>query len=68
MCAHRQAVYAKEPWLCLQGGRLSKGESTGCGALVESELAQDNCLSLPIFPQMTDEELKYVAKCLLAVL
>ena len=68
MCAHREEAYAREPWLCLQDNRVVKGNSKNCPGLIQSELAQDNCISLPIFPQMTDEELKYVAGSLKKIL
>lgn len=68
MCAHREGAYKTQPWLCLEEGRLIKGESSGCRALAQSELAQDSCISLPIFPQMTNEELQYITECLKEIL
>jgi perosamine synthetase len=49
MCAHREAVYAE---LALP---LS---------LTESERAQDRCIILPLFPQMTEDDQRRVADAL----
>lgn len=43
MCAHREGAYTGDVW---------RAGST----LVESERAQDECLILPLFTQMTDDE------------
>lgn len=43
MCAHREGAYSGDVW---------RAGST----LVESERAQDECLILPLFTQMTDDE------------
>lgn len=43
MCAHREGAYAGDVW---------RAGST----LAESERAQDECIVLPLFAQMTDEE------------
>lgn len=43
MCAHREGAYEKEPW---RSG----------GTLLESERAQDRCILLPIFHQLTEKE------------
>ncbi|MEH2526147.1 MULTISPECIES: DegT/DnrJ/EryC1/StrS family aminotransferase [unclassified Bradyrhizobium] len=40
MCAHREACY----------------EGTGHASLVHSEAAQDHCIILPLYPQMSEEE------------
>ncbi len=49
MCAHREPAYADCPRPY---------------PLVESERAQDECILLPLFHQMTDEEQQYVAETL----
>jgi dTDP-4-amino-4,6-dideoxygalactose transaminase len=49
MCAHREAVYSGQPRL---------------HSLAESEHAQDRCILLPLFPQMTDRDLIAVATAL----
>lgn len=53
MCAHREGAYRQEPW------RL--GHPSG---LVESERAQDQCLILPLFHQLGEEEQRRVADAL----
>jgi dTDP-4-amino-4,6-dideoxygalactose transaminase len=47
MCAHREVPYSK---------------SDRAPVLVESELAQDRNIILPLYPQMTDEEQDYVSE------
>jgi perosamine synthetase len=49
MCSHREGVYA---------------EQTPRGGLSESEAAQDRCVILPLYPQMTPEEQERVATAL----
>jgi perosamine synthetase len=49
MCAHREPAYS---------------ELVGPLSLPESESAQDHCILLPIFHQMTEDEQVYVAKIL----
>jgi dTDP-4-amino-4,6-dideoxygalactose transaminase len=46
MCAHREACYA----------------GTGHASLVHSEAAQDHCIILPLYPQMTEQEQDTVVK------
>lgn len=48
MCAHREPAYTKEP--C----RLA-------APLTESERAQDECILLPLFHQLTQDEQKFIA-------
>jgi dTDP-4-amino-4,6-dideoxygalactose transaminase len=54
MCAHREPAYEREPW------------SAGPGGLEQSEIAQDGCLMLPMFHDLTDEDQKHVAAALAA--
>jgi dTDP-4-amino-4,6-dideoxygalactose transaminase len=66
MCAHREAAYASEPWLCgAQHARSGHAEGM-CSYLHESEHAQDTSITLPLFHQMTEEEQDYVVAALLA--
>jgi len=53
MCAHREGAYGQEPW--------GAGHPSG---LVESERAQDQCLILPLFHQLGEEEQRRVADAL----
>jgi len=62
MCAHREPAYSKEPWSCKRGSLNSiSGVSQH---LVESELAQDHCILLPLFHQMTEADQDRVIKTL----
>ncbi len=55
MCTHREPAYASQPWSCGTAGKCDcSGE--GCTRLKESERAQENCIILPLFHQMTDHE------------
>lgn len=66
MCAHREATYATEPWACANGreeGHCGCGPD-GCTSLKESELAQDNCILLPLYHQMTINDQDYVLAAL----
>ena len=55
MCSHREPAYAKESWGAV-------------GTLVESESAQDQCVLLPLFHQLTFEEQQLIASRLRASL
>jgi perosamine synthetase len=48
MCAHREPAYQKEKW---------RAE----GTLIRSECAQDECILLPIFHELTEQDQKAVA-------
>jgi dTDP-4-amino-4,6-dideoxygalactose transaminase len=48
MCSHREPAYQKEPW-------------RSAGSLAESEKAQEHAILLPLFHQMTDEQIRTVA-------
>jgi dTDP-4-amino-4,6-dideoxygalactose transaminase len=55
MCAHREPAYQKEPW-------------RSAGPLSESERAQEECILLPLFHQLTHKEQQFIAAQLRAVL
>ena len=55
MCAHREPAYKKERWLSV-------------GPLHESESAQDRCILLPLYHDLTNEEQERIAAELRAVL
>jgi dTDP-4-amino-4,6-dideoxygalactose transaminase len=55
MCAHREPAYQKQPW-------------RSAGALGESERAQDGCILLPLYHQLSADEQKFIAAELRAVL
>lgn len=52
MCAHREPAYVGQPW------------AAGPSGLRESERAQDRCLILPLFHELTEEEQEAVVEAL----
>ena len=64
ICAHREPAYAKEPWSCVD----SSGSKTlhHTQNLIESELAQEHCILLPVFHQMTQEDQERVVSALIS--
>jgi dTDP-4-amino-4,6-dideoxygalactose transaminase len=55
MCAHREGAYTSQPWRCASGAAVL--HKTGrCRQLRRSEEAQDECLILPLFHQMTEAQ------------
>jgi perosamine synthetase len=66
MCSHREPVYEQEPWTC-GVDRTSSGCNClpkQCERLKESEKAQDRCIAIPLYPQMTETEQDRVAELL----
>lgn len=62
MCAHLEAAYADPgSWRCA-GGRNKANET--CTNLAESERAQCECVILPLFSGMTDEQQRRVSSAL----
>ncbi len=55
MCAHREPAYMRELW-------------RSPGPLTESERAQDECILLPLFHQLTDDEQEFIANRLKAAI
>jgi dTDP-4-amino-4,6-dideoxygalactose transaminase len=55
MCAHREPAYQKEPW-------------RSAATLSHSERAQEECILLPLFHQLTPDEQQLVASSLRAAL
>lgn len=53
MCTHREGAYPSGTWA---GGKLA-----------ESEAAQDHCIVLPLFPQLTDDEQDLIVAALLEI-
>ena len=52
MCARREPAYARDPW------------AAGPSGLAESERAQDRCVILPLFHELTEGEQETVAAAL----
>jgi dTDP-4-amino-4,6-dideoxygalactose transaminase len=62
MCSHREPAYPAGTWRC-GGGHCGRTDGR-CGHLAESEQAQDHCIVLPLFAQMTLDEQDRVADAL----
>ncbi|MEA5573575.1 DegT/DnrJ/EryC1/StrS family aminotransferase [Calothrix sp. UHCC 0171] len=65
MCAHREPAYQIETWRCGIVKEKCEYEAGKCDRLIESEQAQDSCILLPLFHQMTEAEQNHVVKLLL---
>jgi dTDP-4-amino-4,6-dideoxygalactose transaminase len=64
MCAHREGAYERELWRCrfrVNGCECTAG---ACRALVNSEVAQEQGMILPLYPQMTRDEQQLVVSTL----
>jgi dTDP-4-amino-4,6-dideoxygalactose transaminase len=58
MCAHREPAYNREPWTWA-------AKESGVGpSLLESELAQDECIILPLYQEMKIRQLDQVVQVL----
>lgn len=64
MCAHREPAYSREPWSCGEGPGPCGCPPLVCRRLTESECAQDRCLLIPLYPQMTEAEQDHVVDSL----
>lgn len=60
MCAHREPAYPKGVWRC--GGEPCECDSGTCKRLMQSELAQDHSILLPLFHQMTEADQDFVVE------
>jgi perosamine synthetase len=56
MCAHREDAYSEGTWTCGSGPGACRCEPGNCLRLAESEKAQDECVILPLYHQMTRED------------
>lgn len=65
MCSHREPAYASQPWSC---GPSGKCDCPGgrCTRLRNSEAAQEECIILPLYHQMTAAEQDRVVHALAA--
>jgi dTDP-4-amino-4,6-dideoxygalactose transaminase len=54
MCAHREPAYAPGSWTCHPSGRDCAAAT--CRCLAESEKAQDRCIILPLYHEMTETD------------
>lgn len=64
MCAHREPAYRQEAWSCSKGPDGCGCAPGMCVRLAESERAQDQCIILPLYHQLTEAEQEYVIKTL----
>ncbi len=63
MCAHREASYPRSAWRYGSHGDVCGSEEGGpCSGLRESERAQDECILLPLFHELTELEQGRVAE------
>jgi dTDP-4-amino-4,6-dideoxygalactose transaminase len=68
MCAHREPAYQREPWLFSDQAGPQQGSGSSCTALRDGERAQDSCILLPVFAQMTSDEQRRTVESLQAAL
>lgn len=64
MCTHREPAYQQEKWSCGVAPSGCKCQPGSCDRLIESEKAQDNCILIPLFHQMTDADVDRVVRAL----
>jgi len=60
MCIHREPAYTRDVWSC--GGEPCKCDGGTCKRLMQSELAQDHSILLPLFHQMTEADQDFVVE------
>lgn len=67
MCAHREPAYVDVPWRCAESAGTNdscKCPPKSCRQLAQSETAQDRCIILPLFHDLSEEDQDYVAETL----
>jgi perosamine synthetase len=65
MCSHREPAYtSQEPWSCGAGPGNCDCPPGSCSRLLKSEKAQDRCILLPLYHQMTEEDQDRVIRAL----
>ena len=68
MCAHREMAYPIGSWSCGMPPQSCSCPSGSCSRLVISERAQDECIILPIYHQMLEEDIERVSTSLYDVI
>jgi len=56
MCTHREETFIQGCWTCGKGPGPCKCKPGQCVRLTESEMAQDRCIILPLYHQMTEQQ------------
>ncbi|OYQ63083.1 aminotransferase DegT [Pseudanabaena sp. SR411] len=64
MNTHREPAYQKEAWSCGATPKPCNCGAGKCDRLTESEKAQDSCILLPLFHQMTNQDLDRIVEAL----
>jgi dTDP-4-amino-4,6-dideoxygalactose transaminase len=67
MCAHREPAYEKGSWSCGIDQNNCGCVQSDCERLQESKLAQDNCILLPLFHEMTSPQQAEIARTLRSI-
>lgn len=67
MCIHREPAYPPGTWSCMQRAACQCPPHS-CEMLQESREAQDRCIILPLYPEMTDKEQMQVVDTLKQVI
>ncbi|MBW4646950.1 MAG: DegT/DnrJ/EryC1/StrS family aminotransferase [Goleter apudmare HA4340-LM2] len=62
MCAHREPAYSHEKWSCGIEQKDCGCQKESCDQLRESEQAQQECILLPLFHQMTEKDQDYISR------
>jgi perosamine synthetase len=64
MCAHREGAFKDEDWFCGERRETCRCLSHTCRKLLKSEQAQDQCLLLPLYPQMNEGDQDRIVEAL----
>jgi dTDP-4-amino-4,6-dideoxygalactose transaminase len=64
MCAHRELAYPPGTWSCTAGTESCPDKQSACSKLPVSEKSQNQCIILPLFDQMTEEDQSFIVECL----
>ncbi len=65
MCSHREGAYPADSWTCVTRlNGLCDCSRGACAELQHSEQAQDHCIVLPLFPQLTADDQRQVGDAL----
>ena len=68
MCAHREPAYANGTWSCGVSRSECDCRSGKCARLTASERANDNCILLPLYHEVTPDDIRSIVDVLIAAL